>query len=191
MSEIIIKEQQPDEQTEQVLAQSNNTNSASDNAKEALKYAATAATMQDQQFVDQLQSTIKESVLYGAKVEKNIEEVVNQGKLLDSHTSRATAYYNKHYAILEFGGIDKACSMSVMRLTLMLMVVPYFLTAILIKTPLRILSILFSEFNKLLLTIAEFGKPARLLCQCIIWTSIAVGMVVLLIMGIQYIFYNV
>lgn len=70
MAEIIIKEPQADEQTEQSIVQGNNINSASDNAKEALKYAATAATMQDQQFVDQLQSTIKESVLHGAKVEK-------------------------------------------------------------------------------------------------------------------------
>jgi hypothetical protein len=49
----------------------------------------------------------------------------------------------------------------------------YFLTAVFIKTLLRILSTVFEEFNKLLLAISGFSKPAKLFCQFVIWICIA------------------
>lgn len=186
MGEIILRESKVDFQN--LKPSYDESKSLSENAKEAVKFTATVNTLKDALFVETVENEIKETIKDSVVSDRKIEHIEKQSRVIDSETVKANSYFSKHKAILEFGGIDNPCVISVMKLTFCIMVAPYFLTAIAIKTPLRIIATMFDEFNKFLVSIGNFSKLAKLFCQFIIWTSLAAVIIFVLLLVIECIF---
>ena len=162
--------------------------SLSQNAKEAVKYSAAANTIKDSFFIESVESEIKGSILESTKADRKIDRIEKSAEVLDKENLKNENYFKKHKPVLIFGGIDGACDLSVMKIMFFIMVIPYFVTALIIKAPLRILSEIFDEFNKMLIAIASFSKPAKMFCLIIIWSAIALTVIFLLIKGAEIIF---
>lgn len=179
MGEIIFKDNLPAYDTGKSLSQ---------NAKEAVKYSAAANTLKDPEFLENVESEIKGSILESTKADRKIDRIEKTAEVLDKESMKNENYYKKHKPVLNFGGIDAACNISVMRIMFFLMILPYFAVSLFIKTPLRIISVIFEEFNKMLISVASFSKPAKMFCQIIIWSSIAVAIIFLLVKGVESVF---
>jgi len=181
MSEIILKGKETD--ISDLKPEYDNLKTLSENAKEAVKFNATLNAVKDVKFIEEVKSEIKGSILESTKADRKIDKIEKSAEIIHKEIDKNSNYYLKHEPILHFGGIDNSCDMAVMKITFAIMVLPYFLTAILIKTPLRIITTIFDEFNKLLISIADFGKPAKLFCEFAVWTSMA-SLVVLLVIKV-------
>ena len=154
--------------------------SLSENAKEAVKYTATVHTMQDEAFVDHVKEGIKASIKESVEADRKIGRIEKESIVYDKETQRLRAFYEKHKAILSFGGIDEPCDMFFMKTTIVLLSLPFFFTLLFVKTPVRILITIFDAFNGLLCEIAKFSKPARNFCGLLVWGTV----LFLLIFGI-------
>ncbi|MCK9480045.1 MAG: hypothetical protein M0R40_11200 [Firmicutes bacterium] len=162
--------------------------SPSQNAREAVKFKAAVETLRDEKFMESVQDEIKGGILESTKAERKIEQIDKSAQVLTKESEKNAGYYLKHKPVLNFGGIDDPCDMALMKLSFSLMVLPYFISALFIKTPLRILSVVFEEFNKLLVSITKFTLPAKLLFQSVIWAGIAGGLVITIIKIIEVLF---
>ena len=164
MGEIIFKKEQiPAYDPVKILSQ---------NAKESVKFTDAANTIKDNSFIENVENEIKGSILESTKADRQIDRIEKSAEVLDKENLKNENYFKKHKPILNFGGIDVACDLTVMRIMFCIMVLPYFFTAVLIKTPLRVVSVFFEEFNKMFLSIASFSKPAKIFFLIIIWYGI-------------------
>jgi hypothetical protein len=188
MGNIIMKNDCIENGTDNIKPEFDLDKSLSQNAKEAVKFNAALNTLKDSEFVGSVENEIKGSILESTKADRKIDRIEKSAEVLDKETIKNENYYKKHKPVLNFGGIDEGCDLSIMKITFFLMILPYFLTAIFIKTPLRIIATVFEEFNKLLLAIAGFSKSAKLFCFLIIWTGIAVAVLLIIIKGAEYVF---
>jgi hypothetical protein len=187
MGNILIKEN-IEKDIEKIKPEFDIEKSLSQNAKEAVKFNAAINTLKDSEFIGSIESEIKGSILESTKADRKIDRIEKSAEVLDKEATKNENYFKKHKPILIFGGIDEGCDLSVMKITFFLMIIPYFLTAIFIKTPLRILSTVFEEFNKLLLAISGFSKSAKIFCQLVIWASITAGIILILLKAVELLF---
>jgi len=144
--------------------------------------------MHDNEFIESVQTEIKGSILESTKADRQIDRIEKSAEVLDKENIKNENYFKKHRPVLNFGGIDGACDLMVMRIMFYIMVIPYFLTALLLKAPLRVISVLFDEFNKMLIAVASFSKPAKMFCLIVIWSAIAGGIVAVLLKSVEYLF---
>lgn len=173
----------------ELITTNNNSNDERpimERAKELFGVSSLANLMLNPDFMKAYQEEQQKQMISELKQDGKIEAIKESAKKQENRNLRNAAFYNAFKPFFQdFWGIKEAFGLIPMIVTVVIFYTPYLLISLVVTT----IQYIFIGVNKIFSAVMEFKKPAKNLCFIVIWTAIAVAVVLGLIYGAQAIFH--
>lgn len=187
---VVQEEEMPEKEAQRkflelVKQQDNSGKSLAEQGREILNISSMANLVTNEEFVQQYQEEQKKQIIKDLKEQGKLDAIKKAAEKQTNRNLRNDAFYNAFKPFFEnFMGIRVAFGLIPMIITVLIFYAPYLLLSLVMT----VLKFTFKGINEVFSAILEFKKPAKALCLTVLWTSIAVAIVLALIYGAQAIF---
>ena len=163
------------------------TKSAYENTREALKMFATGKASADEDYINELAGSIQQQIKDDVTADRKIGKTKKSTESIESQNKKAEQFYNSYKPVFEFTGLNSACGITLMKIILFVMLIP-FLMIKLISGFFKLVSEFFDGLNGIFDSVTSFNKPLKNLLAVVFYGVLTIATVLIFIGGIEYFF---